>query len=459
MRKRSSAGELETLSVWKLSPLGVELVSDNTGDNYEQGDLVDLELTVAGQRSLFEGLIVAAKKHGKDVTLIGIRFSKKVGERKADEDRRYSTRWLCSDEFMPTAVAPTPGRFDDYMYFQVRDISAEGVQLSCSLRNKFLIPGMRLMLTTSFPLGSVIRLNVEIARISIKTIGTKDRLILGTKFTSLSKTSKETLAQYLVQFAETNSFDELRAQGLRPKQVALGVDFINLKSESEYKEVLELRYRAHEADGNLADGASPKDLSDIHDSRSRIILGRYKGRAVATARVRFGTLDEKLEHEEFVDWPSDLPRRDQIVEISRVAILPGYRKADLMGALMRFAGFNALHPDKPWLVISCLQHMKRFYVKLGFAETGLTHTERVWKEDRLLSIMIANSYSLALGRGVNPFYWNLMWRNVADSLIEQGSVVPTGLDRIRLSVFKALAPINELRRPRPRKDNYARERS
>lgn len=459
MRKRSSNDELRTLPVWKLSPLGVELVSDDERTAYEPGDLVDLELTVAGQRSLFEGLVVAAKKRGADVTLVGVRFSKKIQERGGEEDRRYSTRWLCSDEFMPTAISPTPGRFDDYMYFQVRDISAEGVQLSCSLRNKFLIPGMKLLLTTSFPLGSVVQLNVEIVRIAIKTLGTRDRLIVGTRFVSLNNSAKETLAQYLIQFADTEDFEQLRSQGFRPKQVALGVDFVNLKTEQEYLQVLDLRFKAHEADGNLAEGASPKDLADIHDSRSRIVVGKYRGVPVATARVRFGSLDEKLEHEEFVEWPSDLPRRDQVVEISRVAILPGYRKADLLGALMRYAGFNALHPDKPWLVISCLGHMKKFYLKLGFKDTGLTHTEEVWKEDRILSIMIANSYSLALGRDVNPFYWNLMWKNVAESLIEQGSVVPTGLDRVRLFLFKVLSPFNELRTPKVKKQKTDERRS
>jgi predicted GNAT family N-acyltransferase len=327
------------------------------------------------------------------------------------------------------------------MYFQVRDVSAEGLQLSCSLRNKFLIPGMRITLTTVFPMAQVVQLDVEVVRVGISAFAGRDRLVVGTKFRALSDHAKAVIGQYILQFSNVETLADLRKAGLIPKSVSQGVDFYNLKSEEDYRAVLELRFLAHTADGNLQDGQSPESLADINDARSRIVVGKYKGRAVATARIRFNELDEPLEHEEHVEWPKTLPRRDQIIEVSRVATHPDFRRNDLLAALFRYSYLNLVQRDRPWIVISCLDNMVPFYQKIGFVHTGLRHREPLWKEDRVLNIMIINTFELIVGRGVNPFYWNMMWRDVAQYLSAESVIEPTGIDQIRMIVYRAFGPL------------------
>jgi predicted GNAT family N-acyltransferase len=440
IRARDRQDGFEQIRVWRLSPLGVELVVGHQSQSFAKGDAVDLELLVSGQRTLFEGLVVDLVACENKTQILGIRLSKKITSPVPGLNRRAAERWICSDEFLPTCVAPTPGRFDDYMYFQVRDVSADGLQLSCSLRNKFLIPGMRLGLTTVFPMAQIIQLDVDVVRVGISSFGGRDRLIVGTKFRSLSEHAKTVLGQYILQFSNVDTVDDLRKQGLAPKSVSLGIDFYNLKTEADYASVLELRLMAHVADGNVEEGTLPEDLADIYDARARIIVGKYRGKTVATARIRFNELDEPLEHEAYIEWPKTLPRRDQIVEVARVATHPGFRKNDLLAALFRFAYLNVAFGDRPWVVISCLDHMVPFYEKIGFKRTNLQHTEPQWKPDRVLNIMIINIFDLMVGRGVNPFYWNIMWREVAQYFSAQGAISPTGIDRARLIVYRAFAP-------------------
>ena len=444
-------GEFEAIQIWKLSPLGVELVQ-SSNRRFSKGDPVDLEITLAGQRAQFEGLVVDLVNSNDSIELIGIRLSKRKADEIPRDDRRSATRWLCSDEFFPTCMAPTPGRFDDFVYFQIRDISNEGLQLVCSLRNKFLISGMRLGLTAVFPMGSVASIQVEITRVGITSIGGRDRLVVGSKFVGLSAFARQTIGQYLVQFSEVESLEELRVAGLAPKNVSLGVDFYNLKSEEDYIEVLELRRLAHSLDGNLSREVSSLEMGDLNDARARIVVGKYRGKIVATARIRYNQLDEPLEHEEYVVWPKELPRRDQIIEISRVATHPDFRRNNLLAALFRFICHNIIQPDRPWLVMSCLDKMVPFYQKLGLQKTGLRHTEPIWKDDRVLNVLIVNITDMVLGRGLNPFYWNLIWKEMALLLIEQQVVTPTGLDRIRILIYKAIGPLSDLvfllRRPR-----------
>jgi hypothetical protein len=442
IRKRVQDSQFVDIQVWRLSPLGVELVANSTTEQFQKGDPIDLELVLSGQRTSFEGLVVDLVLDDPDSPILGVRLSRKVGSTVPGVERRTGERWICSDEFLPTCVAPTPGRFDDFMYFQVRDVSAEGLQLSCSLRNKFLIPGMRMSLTTVFPMAQVVQLEVEIVRVGISAFAGRDRLVVGTRFRSIGDHAKAVIGQYILQFSNVETLADLRTAGMVPKSVSLGVDFYNLKSEEDYRAVLELRYIAHTSDGNLKVGATPESLADINDARSRIVVGKYKGKAVATARIRFNDLDEPLEHEAYIEWPKTLPRRDQIIEVSRVATHPDFRRNDLLAALFRYSYLNLVQRDRPWIVISCLDGMVPFYEKIGFVHTGLRHREPLWKDDRVLNIMIINTFELIVGRGVNPFYWNMMWRDVAQYLSAQSVIEPTGIDKIRMIAYRALGPVS-----------------
>jgi len=458
IRHRSSGGSFEEIRVWRLSPLGVELVADSLVEDYAKGDSIDLEIILSGQRTLFEGLVVDLVLNNQGVSVLGIRLSRKVESAVPGVDRRIGERWICSDEFLPTCVAPTPGRFDDFMYFQVRDISADGLQLSCSLRNKFLIAGMRISLTTVFPMAQVIQLEVEVVRVGIAAFAGRDRLVVGTKFMAISDHARSILGQYILQFGNVDTLEDLKKVGLAPKSVSLGVDFYNLKTEEDYQAVLDLRFLAHSTDGNLKEDAVREDLADLNDARSRIIIGKYHGRTVATSRVRFNELDEPMEHESYVEWPKTLPRRDQIVEVSRVATHPDFRRNDLLAALFRYSYLNLVQRDRPWIVISCLDNMVKFYEKIGFVHTGLRHREPLWKDDRVLNVMIINTFELIVGRGVNPFYWNIMWRDVAQYLSAQAVIEPNGVDQMRLMAYRMFGPISsiamqfrQLMRPRKKK--------
>ena len=215
IKKRDGESSFYPIQVWKLSPLGIELV-DDPGQNYRKGDKIDLEITIGGQRTYFEGLVVDLILDNEAIRLIGIRLSNKRRSLDAEGEKRRSVRWLCSEDFYPTCVSPTPGRYNEYIYFQIRDISKEGFQLLCSLRNKYLIPGTQLNLTASFPMVGDLSLAVRVARIGINSERGKDHLVVGTEFISLSQTTKNVIGQYLLQFTDAETLDDLRGAGFFP---------------------------------------------------------------------------------------------------------------------------------------------------------------------------------------------------------------------------------------------------
>src|SRR4029453_1790093 len=118
----------------------------------------------------------------------------------------------------------------------------------------------------------------------------------------------EIVAQYLAQFGDESVLKSLRADGALPKTVSDSLEFAFVRSSAEYREVLELRRAAYAAEGKIPPGTSADDMSNIFDSRSRIVVCKLRGRIVASARLTFHEQTDLLEHEEFLNWSPDLPR-------------------------------------------------------------------------------------------------------------------------------------------------------
>lgn len=443
VRHRGANDAFQEMRVWRISPLGLELV-ETKGSTLLKGTAIDLELIVAGQRNVFEGLVVEHAISFKDKTLLAIRLHKKVATRVSGLNRRSSPRWLCSEEFLPSAIAPTPGRLDDFIYFQIRDISSEGLQLSCSLRNKFLVPGMRLALAAVFPMGQSATINIQIARISIRSFAGRDRLIIGAQMISLTAMARSVIGQYLVQFGDVESLDELRSANFVPKRASLGVDFYNLKTEDDYRKVLELRYLAHSADDNLRADAQPWDLADLNDAKSRIMVGRFRDKIIATSRVRFPAMDDHTD----IPWSNVLPRKDHVIEVSRVATDPTFRRNDLLAALFRYSYLSVVQSERPWVVISCLDGMLGFYGRIGFRKVGIRYLEPHWRDDRVLNVMVANVYDIVAGKNVGPVYWYAVWRDLAEYYLANKLLEVSSIDYARMMLYRAIGFVTlSIRKP------------
>ena len=438
VRRPDLSESFESIRVWRLSPLGVELLGKSENSQFEKGQPIDLELTVVGQRSSFQGLIVDVLEHHRLGTIYGIRLSRREPERRSEDERRRSDRWICSDQFLPVAVAPAPGRFDDFMHFKIRDISEGGLQLTTSLRNKYLVPGMTLKMSVGFPMGSVVPMTTKIVRTSIDSFGSTDQLVIGSSFDNLTSLAKRVLGQYLIQFSNAESLESIRSSGYEPESVSRSTTYYYLKSEEDYRDVLKLRLEANRQAGQLGNASKPEDVGDFIDMQSRILVAKRADEIIGTARFRFTNIDEPLEVERYTTWPRDMPRRDEILEVSRLATDFRFRKSDLLVGMFKYACSTCLTPERPWLVMSCMDKYVPFYSKIGFQPTSIVYDDPHWSEP--LNVMIADSYAAIKGEKVHPVYWNLIWKDVCDFLIENGLAKLSTRDRIRLSIYRAFAP-------------------
>jgi hypothetical protein len=210
--RRSGEAEFRPYRVWKLSPLGVELV-DSEESHSSSGDAIEIELTVGRTVSRFEGIIVRPHAKLGEQRILGVRFSDKKTNSITDADRRNGSRWVCSSQYDPIGIAPNPAQFNDFLYFKVRDVSRSGIRAITSLRNKFIVPGMELDLQISFPMTSQVSIKARVTRLGMTAESGKDYLEVGLGFIHLTHHQREVIGQYLVQFSNADSLETIRKDG------------------------------------------------------------------------------------------------------------------------------------------------------------------------------------------------------------------------------------------------------
>lgn len=432
----------QPMRVWRMSPLGVELINESATE-IPKGHPLDVEIKVGNQKSNLSGLVVDDLVSEENKRLLHIRLTPRMRERIESVDRRGSTRWICSDDFFPTGVASNPAKFNDFLYFKVRDISIGGLKLHTSLRNKFIIPGMVFDAIVNFPMISQIKVKLEVKSVRVELVNGKDILALGVVFPLQDKTVSSTVAQYLTQFGTVNNPDELRNQGFVVPSIANAVSFSYVRTKEDYDQVLELRLRAYRGAGKVSPDTKAEDMADAYDARSRIVIGKFKGKIVCSARLIFNQFEDKMEQEAFVKWPDNLPRRDEMVEVTRACTMPEFRRSDLLLSMFRFMVLTVAQSKRKWIVICATDQISSFYEKIGFADVGISYNHT--KLNGLKhNIMVANVPDAMAGKTVDLVTWNVVWSDVSGYMENYGILEMDPMTNIRLMIYRIMAPVANL---------------
>lgn len=425
------------IRIWRISPLGAELVRPETheGKLLKKGKSLELQLVIEGRRSDFRCAIVDEQNGESGLELLGVRFLVSEDRDKVESvvDTRRAQRWICSEEHVPRAVAPAPGSFNEFIGFKVRDISSKGLLLTTSLDNGFLISGMRLSLSIHLPLVAETYVKVEIVRLRIGTAGAEDILEVGVDMVDPSSHTLALFGQYLVQFSRTSSVEALVAEGLVPRNVSLGMSIYPLKSEADFKEVLQLRKAASEEIGLKFE---PSSFAEEQDRKARILVGRLGKNMVVTARVRYPVSGDQLTCEPEFGITESEGRIDQLIEVTAIVVrVPREYYEQILLTLVRYICTSCTSAERQKVLVVSLPSMRGVYEKAGW--------RRVYADQEKV-VLLADAYSAIQGKGVNPVAWNFVWRDVADYLLEIGELKPVGIERIVLRVFRLFGPLSKL---------------
>ena len=435
--------------VSEISPLGVRLLLASDRCSLSKGQSVDLDLTLGNDTHRFSGVVVDRVDTLSRDLAVTVRLVEPTSPRPANAERRNGLRWLCSEQFFPTAIAANPARYNDFVYLKFRDLSRSGARVVTSLRNKFIVRGMRLECLVSFPLVSQIRMELIVRNVSVAHEQGKDLLSLGVEFLASDSRDLNVIAQYLLQFGDTESLESLRQSGLIPSSMGKASIFF-VRTQEEYEQVLSLRTGAYGDAGKLPQGSQPEYMADAYDAKSKIIVGKYRGKVVSSARMYFPEYGDVFEQEEFVSWPLTLGRRDEAVEVMRVCTHQDFRRSDLLFSLLRFMAVTAIQAKRYKIVGCATDNLLPLYEKVGLKNTGLSYELPALNNIRHWMI-VGDARRCVLGTDVGPILWNVLWSDTADYLVENQLLNLDLLTKIRLIIYRAMGPLAHVLRRRAQK--------
>jgi predicted GNAT family N-acyltransferase len=438
---RTRKHTVETFQVWRLSPVGIELLT-NDSLALDPGDEVELALDLGRQSANFQKLRVHSRHQACGRELVGIRWSssKNGDDRINDKQRRSAPRWTCAEDFLPSGVAPNPVRFDDLIHFRVREVGSNGFQLLTSLRNKLMVPGMLLNATIDFPTLGKVEVPCRIVYCRPVSERNKECMVLGVKAEGMPTYGRKILGQYLLQFGPSTTVKSLRDAGLIVESGAKAMEFGFVRTTEDYQQVLELRAAAYGGAGKLGREMRPDELSDSFDTKARIVVGRYRGRVVASMRMMFPNDGDALEHEQFVTLPPDAAQRSTCVEVTRVCTSPEYRGTDLLLGLFRHGGLAALEAGRSFVLGSSDAKLLRFYLGMGFKDLGVRYVHPLLGGLEH-SVFLGDLRGALEGRGINPLWWNVLFADMWSYMRYQRMISPSPATVVKLGLFRLANPL------------------
>jgi hypothetical protein len=423
--------------------LGAELlVEGELAKNIVPPNHIELTLPRPHPEGAVSCVVVCITPTPAGDALLSCRIVESVRSEVRASEQRRAARWRCLDDFQPTGVAVNPFTSNDFVYFRVKDISPNGFGVVTSVRNKFLTKGCRLESVISFPIAGRVSIALIVKNLRIASDIEKDYLHLGVEFASVTPAQRQVIGQYVLQFGDAETTSQLQRHGFFPTEARREPRWTFVNNEESYREALNLRLAAYSKDHKLPKDSSVAEVSDAYDSRSKIILGRVKGRAVATARLYFPEHNDRLEHEEFMVWPPGFPRREEIVEVTRTCTHPDFRRGNVFFSLLRYIVVTSVQSQRKWVMTSATSDLVPFYDWVGLKPTDVVfnHSSLNSLPHRLLLGSIPDALS---GKTVGATAWYLIWRD-AISMLDSQTLNGLTFGTVRSLVYRTVGAIGSL---------------
>lgn len=424
------------VAVRRYSPFGIEFINLKEV-SLKKGNEVGVVVRLGDDETTFSGLVVDEMYKHKEALLVGVRTFRPQVTEGLQGDRRAHQRWTCSDDYIPRGRAANPLVYNDFILFWIENISAGGIRIGTSMRNKLLGVGQRLDCTISLPLVGSVQATLMVKTIDTKVTKGKQNLVIGTQFIHPDDLFKMSLAEYLLNFADGVSIGSLKSDGFPIKSASKWLDFTYVKTQEDFHSVLGLRHAAYLASKKISENTSPTDMQDEFDARAQILIAKYKGQIVGSLRAMFHDSPEQSDLGRYVAFPSTFPRFSEIVEATRVCTRSDFRGSDVMYQMMAHLLLTAIKGGRRYILGGAAGSLVEFYRKIGFRPVGIRYKSKALggTEHELL---LMDTHEVALGKGIAIKPWNQLYGPVIDYMIDQELVVPSTLDMMRVNVRRAI---------------------
>lgn len=366
---------------------------------------------------------------GKTFTRVGVRFKDTATQLDRPWDRK-NQRFGLTNLSSIVCTTSDPLFLNQKAYFRVEDVSVNGLLLSTSARNKFLIPTSRFLIEMSIPSLGLFREEIEVKHVRVSECSRNYRI--GCSLVHPSKKTMRALSEYCLLFSESVSIRDLRHEGFPLNFNSQAIQIRSTDSLSDFQQILHLRRRAYGEAGTF--GKSTEDplekFTDKYDLHSRQIVAKIGDRVIGAGRVVFTGGDmSRSGLKSLVPRMPDFFTGKNFVEFSQLCTHPDYRDGSvLMRLCMEMLRISILDGAQ-YVAIIARDYMHPTYFKFGFRPFG------DWFKiaDNNFKYLYADCYDLVRGRGVDFAAWCFM---VVPMIRDQN--LDQKIEISRMTKFKAL---------------------
>jgi hypothetical protein len=324
--------------------------------------------------------------------------------------RRFATNAAAP----PTAWGEHPWLAGERLLFTVLALSARGATLAPA-GDELLLEGMRLRLALALPgVGA----RVAVARVTAAARGAVDVTWIDPDRELLAA-----VASHLAAVVPRATVAALRDAGLPGGAAGGALRFAFVRGAAELDELLSLRLVANQASGRLLDVSDPARTLDRFDADARHLAIRLGRKLVGCVRLRpIGGGRAVSELEEIHPLPRRL-WRDGFTEITRLAVHPDHRGADVFAAALRFLFVQhdrAAHGR--FYALNCYPEMARVYVRAGARALPGEHYLPFSRS--MCRILTFDMPAVRAARVAHPLAWAHLYGPALDELAALGREVP-----------------------------------
>lgn len=405
--------------IYDVSLTGAGLAIDKSfSQEIKIGQSISLSFQVPHQHGLN---IIAKIKWVADKAVGSIKFGIEFDGSGLRAKPLDSSSALVIPDFAPIVGAVyKPYLFYERSPIKIETISKDIWNVRIFDHELLALPGIRYEAFLNSTTGT--RAPILLAVTGVIEIST-DSVLLAMNPVTVPKEISEWLAQQLV-FGSNITPEKLRSLGFNIRNLANGLKFRYIKTQEEYEEVLQLRFRAYSLAGKVLSNKTAFDMVAPLDSISRVIGVYHAGKIVGSVAVSFPPDDEVILDTEkpFANgYPKPMPPKTEMIEVARLCTDPEYRRGDLMVRILEHI-YKALQCGNRKIVITSTDDkLWPLYKSIGFKKTGMSY-DHPYLAGIKHHVITQSTDQADLAKQINPLAWNYAWRDMSGFLTENGTI-------------------------------------
>jgi len=266
----------------------------------------------------------------------------------------------CSTYILPQAYCYDPFFFGGKIHFHVYGIRSHGIDVLVSLRNKSLVPHMRIHLQIYVPGTKVF--SIWVINSDIFQISKHQRLHLFLQYAETNKELNDALVQYLLMFSQKPLVPKtLRQSGFKFKDLTMAISLdYDFCAQEETQNILFQLTAFAQSTGNW------QQLAD--KDHTRLLQVQIGQKPALIAGLHFLTL-EREKSQLLKAYPYQIPETlwgIRAIEWTYASINPDFQLTDVFVPVMREVLRIALQDQCQILFLECLESIVPVFQKLGF---------------------------------------------------------------------------------------------